>query len=215
MNDEPPLEYTLSPAAARARARVMAAWSAGGTALPPVLVIVLIAQMDLAPLRIIGPIAALVLVLGVVRGVLGYRGTARRLGALAVALDPESLSIRTVRDALRIVPTDVTRIVDVDGPLGGLRLELRESDDLPARIDLPRGGARFADLRAALAIWRPIDRTPRRRRITRFAFGVMVVLGIFFMPFFVDDVVGRSRIAACAMIVALWAVMRAVLSRRS
>jgi len=33
------------------------------------------------------------------------------------------------------------------------------------------------------------------------------------MPFFVDDVVGRSRIAACAVILALWVVMRAALSR--
>ena len=191
----------------------MATWSAVATALPPVLAIVLIAQMELVPLRIILPIAALVLVLGVVRGVLGYRGATRRLRALVVRLADDALAIRTVRDAMRIVPKDVSRILEVDGPLGGLRLELREADDLPARIDLPRGGARFAELRTALATWRPIDRAPRRRRITRFAFGVMVVLGIFFMPFFVDDVVGRSRIAACAVILALWVVMRAALTR--
>jgi len=132
----------------------------GGNRASPVLVIVLIAQMELAPLRIIVPIAVLVAVLGAARAVVGYRSTTRRLGALVVSFDGASLAVRTARAALNIVPSDVMRIVEVDGPLGGLRLELRETDDLPARIDLPRGGALFADLRVALGHWRAIERVP-------------------------------------------------------
>jgi hypothetical protein len=207
------LRYALSPESARARGRTMALWTAGALAMPPILVIVLIAQMQLAPLRLVAPIAALLAILGAARGVAVYRATARRLRALEVTVGNDGIEVRTLRESLRIARADIARIVEVDGVLGGLRVELSDRDDLPPRIDLPRGGIGFADLRAALALFRPIERTPRRSKVARFALGATVVLAIFFMPFFVDDVVGRSRIAACAMILAIWVAMRAAIAR--
>jgi len=210
-----PLRYALSEEAARARGRAMAAWSAIAVAMPPVLVVVLVTEMHLAEAQLLVPIAALVIALAVVRGIVGYRATVRRLRALAVQVDSDGLAVRTVRGAARIASAEVLRVVEVTGPLGGLRLELREREDLPARVDLPRGGARYAELRAALAAWRPVERTPRRGRVARIGFGVAVVLAMFFLPFFVEDVVARSRVAAFAVVLALWVATRAAIARSS
>jgi len=213
MNEAPPLRYVLSEDAARARARAMALWSAAATAMPPVLVVVLVSEMHLAPMVLVVPIAVLVVILAVARGFVGYRTTMRRLRALVVSVGEDAMSILTARGATRIARSDVERIVEVTGPLGGLRLELHETEELPSRVDLPRGGDGFAELRTSLGAWSPIA-TPRRRgRVARILFGVLVVLAIFFLPFFVDDVVARSRVAAGAVILALWIAMRTAIAR--
>jgi hypothetical protein len=214
MGDAPALRYALEEDAVRARARAMAIWSAVATAMPPVLVVVLVLEMHLAPILYVVPVAVLVVVLAIVRGIVGHRTTMRRLRALVVNVGDDALSIVTARGATRIGREDIDRIVEVTGPLGGLRLELYEREELPQRVDLPRGGARFADLRTSLGAWRPIASPRRRGRVARVAFGVVVVLAIFFLPFFVDDFVARSRVAAGAVILVLWIAMRMAIARR-
>lgn len=207
------VEYTLSEEAARARARTMAVWRAIATAMPPLLVVVLVREMDLAPMLLVLPIAALVLALAATRAIVDYGATARRLRALVVTVDEAGLVVKTARGPTRIPKEDIRRINEVTGPLGGLRLLVREREDLPGRVDLPRGGARFAELRVALEGIQRVEPTRRRGRVARVAFGVAIVLAIFFLPFFVEDVVARSRLAAGAVILALWVAMRAAIGR--
>jgi hypothetical protein len=207
------LRYTLPDEAARARGRATAAFSAVATAMPPILALVLLAQAELAPVRVLVPIAVLVAGLGAARAFAGYRIVTRRLRALEVRVHGDALEVRTVRVALTVRPRDIVRIVEIHGALGGLRLELRDAEDLPARIDVPRGGTGYGDLRARLATFSPIEHPPPRRRMTRIALGAAVVLAIFFVPFFVDDVVMRSRVAACVVVLALWVAARAALGR--
>src|SRR5262249_41661030 len=198
---------------ARARGRRMAVWSAIAVAMPPMLVVGLVTEMHLAEAQLLVPIAALVIALAVVRGVIGYRATVRRLRALAGQIEPDGLVVRTARGATRIAAAGGLRVIEGSGPLGGLRLELREREGLPARVDLPRGGDGYGELRAAVGAWRPVERTPRRGRFARIGFGVAVVLAMFFLPFFVEDVVARSRVAAGAVILALWVATRAAIAR--
>lgn len=207
------LRYSLSEEVSRRRARAMAAWMAVAIAMPPVLVVGMVIEMKLAELRFVVPIALLVVVLAVVRGVIGYRASVRRLRAFVVELEDAAMVVRTLRATTRIARAEVSRILDVTGALGGLRLELRGREDAVQRFDIPRGGEGYAELRGALAAWMPIEPTRRRGRIARVGFGVAVILAIFFMPFFVVDVVARSRVAACAVILALWIAMRSAIAR--
>jgi hypothetical protein len=216
MTDEPrppPLRYALAEAAVLERGRATAIFGAVATVLPPLLVMILVAQLDLAPPTSLMIIAALVVALGAARGAVGYRRVLRRLRALVIRIDPEALVVDTARASLVVPRAAVARIIEIDGPLGGLRVELRPGRDLPDRVDLPRGGEHFADLRAELGLWSPVTRAPRRRRLTRVMLGVLVVLAIFFVPFFVEDVVARSRVVACAVILGVWLSMRAALAR--
>jgi hypothetical protein len=207
MTDEPrppPLRYALAEAAVLERGRATAIFGAVATVLPPLLVMILVAQLDLAPPTSLMIIAALVVALGAARGAVGYRRVLRRLRALVIRIDPEALVVDTARASLVVPRAAVARIIEIDGPLGGLRVELRPGRDLPDRVDLPRGGEHFADLRAELGLWSPV---------TRVMLGVLVVLAIFFVPFFVEDVVARSRVVACAVILGVWLSMRAALAR--
>jgi hypothetical protein len=211
-----PIRYALAEPAVIERGRATALFGAVATMLPPLLVMVLVAQLDLAPRAVVIAIAALVVALGAARGAVGYRLVLRRLRALVIRIDPEALVVDTARASLVVPRRAVAKIIEIDGPLGGLRLELRggpDLPDLPDRVDLPRGGEHFADLRTELALWSPLTRAPRRRRLTRVGLGALVVLAIFFVPFFVDDVVMRSRVAACAVILGLWLATRAALAR--
>ncbi len=207
------LRYALGERAVLERSRATALFAAVATVLPPLLAMVLVLQLGLAPRAVVLSIVALVVALGGVRGLVGYRLVERRLRALVVRLEPEVLIIETVRAQLLVPRALIARVVEIDGPLGGLRVELRPDRDLPDRVDLPRGGDGFARLRTELGLWLPVTRAPRRRRITRVTLGALVVLGIFFLPFFIDDVVTRSRAGAMAVILALWLAARAALSR--
>ena len=107
---------------------------------------------------------------------------------------------------------------EIPGALGGLRVELADGwdgrEDSPAYVDVPRGGDGFGELRAGLERWRPIDPPKRIATALRVAIGVAVVLVLFFVPFFLDDVFGRSKPAAVLAVVVLWVVARFVLARR-
>jgi hypothetical protein len=209
----PPPVYVLGERAAIARGRATAVFAAVATVMPPLLVMLLIGQLELAPFLLVLPIGALVLVLGGVRGLVGYRTVVRRLRAFEAKVESGALWIKTAHTHVRVPSELVERIVEVDGRLGGLRLELARGSDLPERIDVPRGGERFIELRTALASWRPIERAPRRGRAVRLAFGVVIVLSIFFVPFVLDDLATRSKVAACGVILGLWLAMRAALAR--
>jgi hypothetical protein len=209
----PQSPYVLGERAALERGRATAAFAAVATVMPPLLVMLLIGQLDLAPVLVVLPIASLILALGAVRGVVGYRSVVRRLRSFEASVDAGALWITSSRARVRVPLEAVARIVEIDGRLGGLRIEVTPAPDLPVRIDVPRGGERFADLKNALAACRPIERAPRRRRASRVVFGALIVLAIFFAPFVVDDLGARSRVAACVVILALWVAMRAALAR--
>src|SRR5262249_8959789 len=139
-------------------------------------------------------------------------GTAkRRLAGFALDVDDDGLAVRTERGALRIAPSAIARAVEVSGPLGGLRLHL-VGDDLPSRVDVPRGGDRFGEVCARIGAWRPIGRARRRRRLARVALGAAVIAGLFFFPFVIDDVRG-SRVGVAVVLVGAWLAMRVAIAR--
>ena len=81
------------------------------------------------------------------------------------------------------------------------------------RFDLPRGGAGFGELRARVAARVKLTQAPRRARYARVALGVAIVLAMFFVPFAMDDLVGRSRIAALAIVAAAWIALLVIRRR--
>ena len=204
------LTYTLGDAAARTRARVGAVVGTFTALAPAVLVVIVLKKLGyvLVPWTIAVLVA--IAVLATVRGLAEYRAMCRRLRAFRVTLDAEELRIVALRGELRIDRSAIDRVVDISGPLGGLRVLLQDVDDLPARIDIPRGGADFGELRAALAGWAPMAPARRRGRVTRFWTGVGIALGIFFLPFIFDDFVAHSKVVALTLIFAMWAVMRLI-----
>jgi hypothetical protein len=160
-------------------------------------------------------------VLLIARGFATYRRSRRFLAAFRVAVAEEELVVETPFARMRVPRAAIARVLDLDGALGGLRLELREmlpagdagDADIPERIDIPRGGERFGELRAQLAAWQPVERAPRRSRAMRLAIGAAIVMGIFFLPFVLEDFVGRSKLVALGLVLGLWLATR-LLTRR-
>jgi hypothetical protein len=79
---------------------------------------------------------------------------------------------------------------------------------------VPRGGEGYADVRARLESWGPVERRGRRGPAVRLAIAVVVVAGIFFVPFLLDDFVARSKLVAAALVVGTWLVMRTAMRGR-
>jgi hypothetical protein len=140
----------------------------------------------------------------------------RRLRALVVTVSPEEIRAATTRAASAVARASVARIVEVEGSLGGLRVESQRD---PATgelsvVHVPRGGARFAEVRATLEHWRPIERRGRRGPAVRFAIGAAIVVAIFFTPFLLEDFVARSKVIAAVLVIGMWIAMRAALRTR-
>jgi hypothetical protein len=205
------ITYALAPRAVVTRARALSAWNAAAMAAPAWLVVVLIAQLGLAPVAWLGVAAGAMAILAAARATAEYGGARRRLAAFVIEADDAGLSLRTGRGALRIAPTAIARVVEIHGPLGGLRLFL-EGPDMPSRVDVPRGGEGFGDLRERIAGWRSIDRARRRNRVARVVLGLAVVAGLFFLPFVIDDVRG-SKVGVAVVLVAAWLAMRLAIAR--
>ena len=139
-----------------------------------------------------------------------YQSARRRLAALRVTLDDDSIATETPSEALTIPRGRVARIVEIDGALGGVRIE-SEPDARSGVVliaSVPRGGEGFGDLRARLEQWRAIERRPRWGVGVRLLFGAGVVAAVFFLPFVLDDFVARSRLVAAGLVVLGWAVAR-------
>jgi hypothetical protein len=209
------VRYELGERAANARARTSAIVGSGIAAAPLVMVVIVLRKLGYplggAALAIAGALGALLLV----RGYAEYIRVRSRLRLFHVEADEAKLIVVGRSARLELDASAIEKIVAVDGPLGGLRVVLRGggSADVPARVDVPKGGERFAELRERLGSWAPIERAGRRSRATRIVLGVAVIGGIFFLPFVFDDFVARSKLAALVVILGVWLAMRVVARR--
>lgn len=210
------VRYRLPPEAARRRA-LMATAVRGATSLAPLLLaIVLLRRLGWAPTAAFWIVVAALAVLVGVRALVGYAATQRRLAALLVTLDDDAIRIDGVRDGWSIARAEVARMLDVEGPLGGLRVESRPDgrSGVVYVVDVPRGGEGWGDVRAGLERWGQLERRGRRGPAVRLAMGVLVVAAIFFLPFLLDDFVARSKLLAAGLVAATWLAMRAALRGR-
>jgi hypothetical protein len=205
--------YQLPPDVARRRALATALVRAATSLAPVVLAIMLLRRVGWAPTIAFWSVAVALGALVAVRAVVGYGSANRRLAALSVTLDGDALRVDGIREGWSIERPLVARIVEVEGSLGGLRVE-RQPDPRSGVVfvaSVPRGGPGYADLRAALATWHPIERRGRRGPAVRLAIGALVVAGIFFLPFVLEDFVARSRLLAAALVAGTWIAMRLAL----
>jgi hypothetical protein len=209
------VRYELGERAANARARTSAFVGSGIAAAPLVMVVIVLRKLGYplggTTLAIAGALGALLFV----RGYAEYVRVRSRLRLFHVEADETKLVVVGRSARLELDRSAIERIVAVDGPLGGLRVLLKTggNPDAPSRVDVPKGGQRFAELRERLASWAPIERAGRRSRATRIVLGVLVVVGIFFLPFVFDDFVARSKVAAFVVILGVWLAMRVVARR--
>jgi hypothetical protein len=200
--------YRLDVRAARSRARVVAAVGTAQALSPAVLVVVLVDKLGyVAPALALGGGAAL-LALALLRGALEYARVASRLTRLRVETDDAVLRIVSAGGDVALAWTEIARASEVPGRLGGLRLETADG-----RFDLPRGGDGFGELRARVAAHVPVTQPPRRARLARVALGVAVVLSMLLIPLLLDDVIGRSRLAAIAIVGAAWVALLVIRRR--
>jgi hypothetical protein len=210
------IRYRLGEAPATRRALAAAAVGALTSLAPVLLAVVLLNRLAWRLTAAFWAVAAALTVLVVVRGVVGYGVTRRRLRALVVTLGDHDVRVEAAREACVIERAQVASIVEIEGALGGLRIESLPDprDGAVSVIHVPRGGESFAEMRACLERWRPLERRGRRGPAVRFALGAVVVAGIFFVPFLLDDFVARSKLVAAGLVVGMWLVMRAVVRRR-
>jgi len=210
------VRYQLGDAAARLRARVATAVGAATSLAPVVLAIVLLRRLGWAPTAAFWAVVVALAALVAVRALVGHSTALRRLRALVVTVSGEDIRVETARESYVIERPRVARIVEIDGALGGLRVD-SEPDPRTGTTyvaNVPRGGPTFGEVREALERWRPIERRGRRGPAVRFAVGAIVVAAIFFVPFLMDDFVGRSKLVAAGLVVGMWVVMRGVLRGR-
>jgi hypothetical protein len=205
------MRYTLASRAIGARARVVAASGAAIAVAPAWLVVVLVAQLGLAPRGITLGLAVAIGLLGAARATLEYTRAKKRLAALAIEADGEELVVRTPRGETRVAVAAIARVIEIDGAYGGLRVELSPGSQ-PSRFDVPRGGDGFGELRTWLSSRAPIERAPRRGPVARVALVGAVVLALFFVPFVVADARG-SRVAVVIVLLVAWGAMRVVAAR--
>jgi hypothetical protein len=204
------IAYELGDAASTSRARAVAIVWAGATLAPLVLAVEILTRNGWNLPPAFWAVAAALAALVVVRALVHYGASRRRLRSLRVLVDADSITTSTRRESHMIRRADVARIVEIDGPLGGLRVEPRRdaAGAIGPSATVPRGGAGFGELRAALESWGSIERRGLRGPAARVGIVVAIVAGVFFLPFFLDDVVLRSHWLAPISVVLVWVAMR-------
>jgi hypothetical protein len=216
VSDGAALRYRLGEDAAVRRALASTAVRTMTAAAPVLLAVVLLCRLGWTPNTMFWGVVAALAALLVVRSVLGFRTSRRRLRSLAVTVDDAEIRVENSEDAFGIERARVARIVEVAGALGGVRVEsqpdARSGEVLVAEV--PRGGAGWSDVRARLESWRSIERRGRRGPAVRVALALLVVAGIFFLPFLLEDFVVRSRGLALALVLVMWAALRWTLRAR-
>jgi hypothetical protein len=202
------VEYALGAVAAKRRAAAVAAIGAC-TALAPVLLgLELLPRFGWSPSGVFWAVAGAIGALIVVRTVTHFASASRRLRALRVTLGADGLASESAGQTLTIARQRIARIVEVEGMLGGLRVESEPDEHGVVLVaSVPRGGDRFGELRAGLEQWRSIERRPRLGVGVRILFGVGVVAAIFFLPFLLDDF-ARSKGVAAILVLLAWAATR-------
>ena len=208
--------YRLGADEAAFRARAAASIQAFAGLAPIALAVVLVRRLGWAPNGPFWAVAAVLVVLVVVRAAVGYARLRRKLRALIVTVSDGDIHVETSSEGYSIARARVARIVEVEGRLGGMRVESvpDERTGVVYEASVPRGGAGYADVRALLESWGPVERRGRRGPAVRLAIGALVVAAIFFVPFLLEDFVARSKVVAAGLVAAMWLVMRAALRRR-
>ena len=210
------IRYRLGPADAERRARFAAGAGVVTSLAPVALAVVLLERVGWAPPGAFWAVVAALVALVVVRAAVALATGRRRLRALEVVVTDDAVRVENQRDAYTIARERVDRMVEIDGALGGLRVEslpdTRSGVVYVAHV--PRGGDGYADVRARLESWGPVERKGRRGPAVRLAVAVVVVAGIFFVPFLLDDFVARSKLVAAALVIGTWLVMRTAMRGR-
>lgn len=211
------MTYALGVKLARRRALAGSLVSGVAAIGPVVLGLVLLVRTGAAiDAPIFVAVVAALCVLALARVLVAFGRMRRELESLEVDLRDDGLEVKTRRNKHHVPRASIERIVEYPGSLGGLRLELAPrwdgTDSAAAYLDVPRGGEGFGELRAALASWRPVEAPRRRGRLARVVIGALVVLGLFFVPFVVDDL-KRSPMVAGVVVLGGWLAMRWVLRR--
>ena len=201
--------YRLDEAAARSRARIVAAVGTAQALTPAVLVVVLVHKLGYVPDRIAVGGGAALIALALVRGFAEHARVVSRLARFEAEPGEDVLRIVFGAADVALAWSELSRATEVPGRLGGLRVETADG----GRFDLPRGGQGFGELRAAIAAKIPVSPAPRRARNVRVALGVGLVLAMFFVPFALDDVMGRSRLAALGIVAAAWLALLVIRRR--
>jgi hypothetical protein len=208
--------YQLGAAAAARRARTLAAVGAITAAAPLLLLVGLTRRFAWAPSGMFWVLVGAAGALVAVRTAVQYTTAKRRLGALRIVVDDKGIATQTSRLSYAIPRERVAHIVEIEGALGGLRVE---SDPEPGSgtvlvANVPRGGEAFAQVRARLEQWRVIERRRRSGPAKRLLLGGLVVGAIFFLPFVVDDLAARSNLMIGVFVLVAWLAMRAALRSR-
>lgn len=201
--------YALGEAAAVRRARVLSAVGAATSLAPLVLSAELLARTGVRLPSVFWGVSIGIGTLVAVRAFVQYGTAKRRLASMRITVDDTSITTETARQMFTIARSRVARIVEIEGPLGGLRIEADDpKTGAPLFASVPRGGDGFAEVRERLGQWRGVERRGRRGPMVRWIVGAAVVAAIFFLPFVVDDLVGRSRVAAGLLVALAWVAMR-------
>lgn len=210
------IPYRLDEAIAARRACATAAVGVVTSLTPIALAGVILNKLAWQPSPAFWAVGGALLALLAVRAIIAYAGARRRLRGLLITVSDDVIRIQVARDACAIERGRVARIVEVEGALGGLRVESKpdRSSGVISVVHVPRGGEAFGDVRERLEQWRPVERRGRRGPTARLVLGGVVVAGIFFVPFLLDDFVARSRLLAAALVGGMWLAVRTVVRRR-
>lgn len=210
------IRYRLDDAQASRRSLIAASVGAAAAVAPVLLAVVLLRRLGWAPEPLFWAVAGALVALVVVRAIVGYSSLRRRLRALVITVDADLVRADGLRASESFAKDCLESVVEVDGALGGLRLGFgRDPHTGDVReIRVPRGGEGYADVRARLETWRLVERRSRRGPAVRLAMGALVVAGIFFVPFLLDDFVARSRLVAAGLVAFAWIAMRTAMRGR-
>jgi hypothetical protein len=206
--------YQLGAVAATRRARALAAVGATTAAAPLMLAAGILHRfahrLALTPTSLMWMVAIAGGVLVSVRALVQYSSAKQRLRALRVVVDDHSIATRTAHNAYAIPLARVARIVEIEGALGGLRIESEpEAGNGTVLVaSVPCGGEAFAQVRSRLERWRAIERRQRRGPAKRWLLGALIVAAIFFLPFVLDDIAPRSNFIIAAFVALAWMAMR-------
>lgn len=214
------VEYRLAPEAALSRARTSAALATFSALAPAVFTVLALYKLDLVPRVYLLVVLGLLTLLAGARIVFGYQQVLRHLSAFVVRAsdDPEDVvMIDTRRGRFDVPKKAILRVREIAGTLGGLRVDLEPEwdgeKDSPEVVDIPRGGAAFGELRGVFETIKPVELPKKRSRVVRVVLGVAIIFGIFFLPFFIDDVFGKSKLLAVALVLVVWIGLRFVVRR--
>jgi hypothetical protein len=211
MSDLPgELVYRLGTQAVRRRAIAGAVMGVVRALAPLVLAIILVHRLGWRTPPAFWMVAGALLLLVAVRAIVSFRAALRRLSSLEIRVNEEAIAVRTTRDAFAIERARVARMIEVTGPLGGVVVE-SQPDPRSGMVfvaHVPLGGDGYPPVRQKLEEWRRFERRGRRGPMARLAVFGLVVAGIFFVPFFLDDFVAHSRVLGAMLVAGTLFVLR-------